>query len=88
MGLLSHSSQLNSRDIALGHRRVHSSTPFREDIEESGLIITELGGVYLKPLSNSQIQDNWNDVMIKGFFQLGKDFPELSAESFAVCKND
>lgn len=88
MGLLSHTEQLNSRDIALGHRRVYNSASFREDIEESGLIIIELGGVYFKPLSNSQIQDNWNEDMIEGFFQLGKDFPELSAELFAVCKND
>lgn len=88
MGLLSHPSQLNSRDIALGHRRVYSSTSFREDIGESGLRITELGGVYFKPLSNSQIQDNWNVDMIEGFFQLGKDFPEFAAELFAVCIND
>lgn len=88
MGLLTHPKQLNSRDIALGHRRVYSSNSFREDIEKSGLIIIELGGIFFKPLSNSQIQDNWDDDMIEGFFQLGKDFPELSAELFAVCKND
>jgi len=57
------------------------------DIKAAGLSILELEGVFFKPLSNKQIQDNWSENMIQGFYELGKDFPDLSAELFAVCCN-
>ena len=86
MGLLSHSCQLNERDHALGHRRVYTHETFKLDIESSGLKVVEAGGVFFKPLSNKQIQDHWSEEMIEGFFQLGKDFPELAAEIYVVCE--
>ena len=86
MGLLDNTCQLNSRDLALGHRRVYTPQTFRVDIEKSGLKVLEIGGVYLKPLSNGQIQEHWSEEMIQGFYELGKDFPELAAEIFVVCK--
>lgn len=85
MGLLDNPCKLNSRDHALGHRRVYTPQTFRVDIEKSGLNVLEMGGVYFKPLSNGQIQENWSEAMIKGFYELGKDFPELAAEIYAVC---
>ena len=86
MGLLDNPCQLNSRDIALGHRRVYTPKTFRTDIEKSGLTVLEMGGVYFKPLSNGQIQENWSEDMIQGFYELGKDFPEFAAEIYAVCE--
>lgn len=85
MGLLNNPCQLNSRDHALGHRRVYTPATFRSDIEKSGLSVLEMGGVYFKPLSNGQIQEHWNEEMIQGFYELGKDFPEYAAEIYAVC---
>jgi len=85
MGLLDHSCQLNERDHALGHRRVYTPDTFRSDIEAAGIKVEFMGGVYFKPLSNKQIEDNWNEEMIKGFYELGKDFPENAAEIYAVC---
>jgi 2-polyprenyl-3-methyl-5-hydroxy-6-metoxy-1,4-benzoquinol methylase len=85
MGLLNEPSQLNSRDISLGHRRVYTHETFKNDIIASGLSIQEIGGVFFKPLSNGQIENGWDEKMIQGFFELGKDFPEYAAEIFAVC---
>lgn len=85
MGLLDNPCQLNSRDHALGHRRVYTPETFRVDIEKSGLKVLEMGGVYFKPLSNGQIQEHWSEEMIRGFYELGKDFPEFAAEIYAVC---
>lgn len=85
MGLLEHPCQLNDRDYTLGHRRVYTPSTLREDIQKSGLFVENIGGVYFKPLSNGQIQDNWNEAMIQGFYELGKDFPEFAAEIYAVC---
>lgn len=87
MGLLAHPCQLNARDHQLGHRRVYTPATFRADIAAAGLEVVDAGGVYFKPLSNQQIQDNWNEAMIEGFYELGKDFPEHTAELYVVCGN-
>lgn len=87
MGLLSHQTQLNTRDIALGHRRVFTSSSLKELIQLAGLRIEIFGGVFLKPLSNGQIQDHWTPEMIEGFFKLGEEFPEYCADLFAVCSH-
>lgn len=86
MGLLEHPCQLNSRDLAQGHRRVYTHETFRHDIETAGVRIVEMGGVFFKALSNQQIQDNWSEEMILGFYELGKDFPCHAADIFAVCE--
>jgi trans-aconitate methyltransferase len=86
MSLLKHPCELNARDIALGHRRVYVPETFRQDLEASGLRIAKMGGVFFKPVSNKQIQENWNQEMIQGFYELGKDFPEQAAELYAVCE--
>jgi 2-polyprenyl-3-methyl-5-hydroxy-6-metoxy-1,4-benzoquinol methylase len=86
MGLLKQPCELNSRDLAQGHRRVYTRETFKSDIEAAGLRVLELGGVFFKPLSNKQIQDNWTEEMIQGFYELGKDFPEYAADIYAVCK--
>jgi trans-aconitate methyltransferase len=85
MKLLDSPCQLNQRDHALGHRRVYTPETLKRDIEESGLVVMETGGVYFKPLSNGQIQQYWTDEMIQGFYELGKDFPEFAAEIYAIC---
>jgi len=86
MGILQYPTQLNSRDLELGHRRVYTPETFKLEIEKSGLSILETGGVYFKPLSNSQIQKNWTEEMIEGFYELGKSFPKNAAEIYAVCQ--
>ncbi len=85
MGILKNPCDLNERDQALGHRRVYTPDTFRADIEHAGLTIQTMGGVFFKPLSNGQIQNDWTPQMIEGFYQLGHDFPENAAEIFAIC---
>ena len=85
MGLLDEPGQLNERDHALGHRRVYTPEALRVEMEAAGISVEIVGGVFFKPLSNQQIQDNWNEMMIQGFYELGKDFPENAAEIYAVC---
>lgn len=87
MGLLRTPSSLNPRDITLGHRRVYTPDTLRADVEAAGLRVVMTGGVFLKPLSNSQIQDHWTDQMIEAFYELGRDFQENAAEIFAVVES-
>ena len=78
--------ELNDRDFEVGHKRVYSLKTFIKDVEESGLQVIKSGGVFFKPLSNGQIESNWNEEMIEGFYELGKDFPEHAAEIYVVCQ--
>jgi 2-polyprenyl-3-methyl-5-hydroxy-6-metoxy-1,4-benzoquinol methylase len=88
MGLLKSTNQLNDRDISQGHRRVYSVDEFRNDFMSAGLtVIQKLGGVFLKPLSHSQIEETWTDPMIEAFFDLGEEFPDLAADIYIVASS-
>jgi 2-polyprenyl-3-methyl-5-hydroxy-6-metoxy-1,4-benzoquinol methylase len=86
MGLLAAPEALNDRDRRVGHRRVYTPESLAADVEAGGLRIIARGGVFLKPLANSQIESSWDERMIEGFHQLGRDMPELAAEIFVVCE--
>ena len=86
MGLLQEKTTLNDRDKQLGHQRVYTQSSLLADIKAAGLRSVKNGGVFLKPLSNAQIDENWSSEMIEGFYLLGADFPEHCAELFAVAQ--
>jgi hypothetical protein len=54
-------------------------------LKKSGFNIDHMGGYFLKPLSNGQIENDWSDEMIEGFYKIGKYFQENCAEIYAVC---
>lgn len=85
MGLLGAADELNARDLQVGHRRVYSPATLRREIESAGLRIIDRGGVFFKPVSNKQMEDNWTEEMIEGFSKLGRDFPDHAAEIYAIC---
>ncbi|HZK81152.1 MAG TPA: class I SAM-dependent methyltransferase [Humisphaera sp.] len=84
MGILKAPTDLNDRDHALGHRRVYTPTAFRNDVQAANLTILESGGIFFKPLSNKQIQDHWDERMLQGFYELGKQFPDNAAELYLI----
>lgn len=85
MGLLKHHCELNARDLKQGHRRVYTRETFDADIRRAGLTIKHAGGVFFKPLSNQQIDQQFNEMMLRGFYELGKDFPSNAADLYVVC---
>jgi 2-polyprenyl-3-methyl-5-hydroxy-6-metoxy-1,4-benzoquinol methylase len=85
MGLLSHPAELNERDSAVGHRRVFDLVTLQETVRGAGFSVLATGGVFLKPLSNAQIQETWDTRMIDAFAELGMELPEIAAEIFVVC---
>lgn len=85
MGLLKSVSELNSRDHELGHYRVYDMDTLKSHIKEAGFNILETGGIFLKPVSNSQIEKHWTPEMIEGFYKAGKHFQENCAEIFIAC---
>jgi 2-polyprenyl-3-methyl-5-hydroxy-6-metoxy-1,4-benzoquinol methylase len=85
MGLLKSEYELNTRDVELGHYRVYDKPLLMEHAQKAGFKILESGGYFLKPVSNGQIESNWNQEMINGFYKVGKYFQENCAEIFVVC---
>lgn len=85
LGMLKRVTELNDQDIEIGHRRVYSRKTLDADIKKAGLKNFAKGGVLLKLLSNNQMLTFKDNELIDGMFELGRDFPELCSELYAVC---
>lgn len=86
MGLLKTEYSLNQRDLELGHFRVYDMESFCRDITEAGFCIIDKSGVFLKFLSNQQIDTFLDDAVVDAYFSISRMFPENCAEIFVVCK--
>ena len=84
MGLLDTPYSLNDQDIKLGHRRVFDRQSMADLVADTKFSIKHFTGLMLKPLSNRQIQRDWDDKIVDAFFQVGFDFPELCSEIIFV----
>lgn len=86
MGLLKTEYELNSRDLELGHYRVYDFPLLRDHVNQADLKIVTEGGVFLKFLSNSQIEKLLTKDVIDAYFELGDIFKENSAEIFMILQ--
>jgi trans-aconitate methyltransferase len=84
MGMLGAVTDLNDDDRRIGHRRVYTSDLLVGDVEAAGLRVEHAGGVYLKPLSNAQIE-SWPEELIQAFYEVGKQWPDMCAELMVVA---
>lgn len=85
MGLLEYEKQLNETDKKNGHRRVYDMDELKEVFVSSGFSIVKSGGYWLKPLSNGQINEYWNDKMIDAFLSLGEQYIDIAGEIYIVA---
>jgi 2-polyprenyl-3-methyl-5-hydroxy-6-metoxy-1,4-benzoquinol methylase len=85
MGLIPDVKAFSDLDKHHGHKRVYTAEEFKNDFLSAGLIIKESGGYWLKPLSNSQIEKDWNAEMIAAFMKLGEKYPEIAAETYVIA---
>lgn len=85
MGMLTSEYMLNSRDHELGHFRVYDMDSLSKQMVEAGFKIIDKGGVFLKPLSNGQIEKSWTPDIIEGFYKVGKYFQKNCSDIFIVC---
>jgi 2-polyprenyl-3-methyl-5-hydroxy-6-metoxy-1,4-benzoquinol methylase len=88
MGLLSSEYALNERDHQLGHYRVYDFETLIKDCLSAGYKIKDQGGVFLKTLSNKQMEGLYTPEMMEAFYLLGKDFPNHAAEIFVVLEKN
>ena len=85
MGMLANEYELNSRDHELGHYRVYDMDVLSTQMVDAGFKVIDKGGVFLKPLSNAQIENTWTPEMIEGFYKIGKYFQENCSDLFIIC---
>ena len=84
MGLLETPYHFNQNDIAASHLRVYDTLSLRHDILESGLKISSIEGVQLKPLTDTKLADM--DIEYKNALDaLSSYFNDNCAEIYACC---
>lgn len=86
MGLLKTEYQLNERDKQLGHFRVYDFNLLKKHVTNAGFKIIDEGGIFVKFLSNKQIENSLNKEIVQAYFELGNQFKNNSAEIFLILK--
>ncbi|HTN65169.1 MAG TPA: class I SAM-dependent methyltransferase [Burkholderiaceae bacterium] len=78
-GLLPDMQELSEHDLLLGHKRYYTVESLRKDILQAGYAIKRLEGIYLKPLTTSQmISLNLDEKIVHALCLAAIDYPELS----------
>lgn len=85
MGLLQRPDEIDDHDEELGHRRVYLPDELRDHITQSGLKLRNMGGVALKPLTNSQMNELLDEEIQDAYLQMGDQYPKIAAECYAIC---
>ncbi len=86
MQLINSVFDMSEKDIHHGHMRIYTPETFKKEFENAGFQIIDFGGYWLKPISDSQIQETWTQKMLDAFMKLGEKFPETAAEIYIVAK--
>lgn len=94
MGVVEFPRAITRSEWEHGHRWTYDQELLRTHVSEAGLRIVEEGGVIVKPLSNSQLDQAMEVGIIDGDFLRACDalvarYPELASSCFALCsRND
>jgi 2-polyprenyl-3-methyl-5-hydroxy-6-metoxy-1,4-benzoquinol methylase len=86
MGLLATADTLNEIDLNAGHQRVYTPASLTTDLHRAGLHLLHRGGLFVKPLSNSQIAKQWTPQMIRAFHEIAMLLPDHAAEIVAIAE--
>jgi 2-polyprenyl-3-methyl-5-hydroxy-6-metoxy-1,4-benzoquinol methylase len=86
MGLLPDEHALGESDHLNGHRRVFDPELLRGVVRGAGLHVHHMGGYWLKPLSNGQIEATWTDEMLDAFMRLGESYPDIAGEIYIIAE--
>ena len=86
MGIIKNLDDFSKSDKKAKHRRVYTKEKLRKDIEEAGMRVALEQGVFLKPLSQGQI-NNWDKKILDALFEISKEFPlDYCSTLYFVCK--
>lgn len=84
MGILENYEKMAPKDFEVGHRRLYTVAMLRDHCEQAGLKVLSMKGIYLKPLSESQMIALGDDA-VRAFYALGEEIPEYCASLLAVA---
>ena len=77
-GILESTLMLSEHDIRCGHKRYYTVDTLEEVITESGLRTVTKEGIFLKPITTTQmISLDLSDEIIEGMLKVGRGYPEL-----------
>lgn len=85
LGLLKTEYDLNERDHALGHKRVYDFDLLLKHLDEAGLKVKKEGGVFLKFLTNKQIDNYLSPSIIDAYFKISPQFYHNAALIYVVA---
>lgn len=90
MGLISHNSAITDAEFEHGHRVTYTFDTLERDVRAAGFSVLHRGGVFFKPLANSQFDrlmktDIISPAYLDGCYALGMQYPDLCASIFLVC---
>jgi len=78
-GMLPDITELSDHDRLLGHKRYYTVSTLRADLERAGYHIERLEGIYLKPLTTTQmLSHKFDERVIDALCQVAVGYPELS----------
>ena len=92
MGILKSLKELTKNDINHGHRRVYDRVDLNREIERSGLISISQGGILFKILADFQLDQLFDNEMLKqeqidALYKLGLEYPDFAGSIFSICKH-
>jgi len=84
MGILENYEKMAPKDYEVGHRRLYTVDMLKDHCDLAGLKIVSLKGIYLKPLSETQMITLGDDA-VRAFYSLGEEIPEYCASLLAIA---
>jgi 2-polyprenyl-3-methyl-5-hydroxy-6-metoxy-1,4-benzoquinol methylase len=84
MGMIPSVTALSERDHKYGHKRVYTRPLLEQHVVEAGLQVDHVTGIYLKPLSNAQMEQ-WPRELVNAYYKVGFAFPDACAELYLKC---
>lgn len=85
MGIIRNIYELGKQDYLVGHRRYYDLKTLKKEIIKQGFKIIKTGGILFKILPNSEME-KLSDEYCDALFEIGKKYPNLCAEIYALCK--
>lgn len=85
MGLLQSVFSMSDKDRHHGHMRIYTPELLKSEFLGSGFDVVTMGGYWLKPISDSQIESSWTKEMLDAFMKLGEFYPDIAAEVYVIA---
>lgn len=85
LGIIKNLDDFSKLDKKIGHRRVYTKESLKKDIAKAKLKTVYEKGIFLKPLSYSQMS-NWDKKILDAFFEIGKELPDYCSTIYFICK--